>query len=92
MTVGACWTGAGFTVTTMSSLADSALSLAVNRSVYVPATEKVAVVVRFAAFAKVTVPTPATTDQVVVTIAGGLGRLSSVTVPDRLAAAGKVIV
>ena len=57
-----------------------------------PATEKVAVVARAAGFAKVTVPTPDTTDQVVVSVAGGLGRPSSLAVPDKLAAAGKVIV
>ena len=39
-----------------------------------------------------TVPGPLTLDQVVVTVAGGFGFPSSVTVPFRLAVAGKVMV
>ncbi len=50
-------------------------------------------VVAFAlAFPNVTVPGPLTLDQVVVTVAGGFGRPSSVTVPLRLAVAGSVMV
>ena len=59
---------------------------------YVPATEKLAVVARAAGLANVTVPGPDTADQVVVNVAGGLGRPSSLAVPDRLAEAGAVIV
>jgi hypothetical protein len=77
---------------TMSSLVERALSLAVKRRVYVPAAEKVAVVARARGLAKVTVPIPDTTDQVVVRVAGGGGRPSSVAVPDKLAVAGKVMV
>jgi hypothetical protein len=55
-------------------------------------TEKVAVVTFAAGLAKVAVPGPLTFDQVTVTVAGGFGRPSSVTVPFRLAAAGKVMV
>jgi len=36
-------------------------------------------------------PGPLTLDRVVVTAPGGVGRPSSVTVPDRLATAGKVV-
>ncbi len=41
---------------------------------------------------KVTVPGPLTLDQVMVKTPGGLGKPSSVAVPTRLAAAGKVMV
>ena len=44
------------------------------------------------ALPKVTVPGPLTFDHVVVTVAGGFGSPSSVTVPDRLAVAGRVMV
>ena len=49
-----------------------------------PATEKVAVVVFAVGLAKVTVPGPLSFDHVTVTVAGGLGKPSSVTVPLRL--------
>ncbi len=52
----------------------------------------VAVVAFALAFAKVTVPGPLTADQVVVTVAGGFGNPSSVTVPLSVALAGKVMV
>ncbi len=51
-----------------------------------------AVVESALALAKVTVPVPLTLDQVVVTLAGGLGSPSSVAVPTRLAVAGRVMV
>ena len=76
----------------ISSAAVKALSLAVRRSTYVPAAEKLAVVSTAAALPNVTVPGPLTSVQVVVTVAGGFGKPSSVTVPSSVAAAGKVIV
>ena len=51
-----------------------------------PCAEKVAVVSTADASANVTVPGPDTTLQVVVTVAGGLGRPSSVAVPSSDAA------
>ena len=80
-TTGAVLVAAGFTITTTSSNADSALSLAVSRSVYVPGAENVAVVAFALGLANVTVPDPINSDQVVGTVAGGLGSPSSVTVP-----------
>ena len=59
---------------------------------WLPAIEKVAVVVRALALPKVTVPGPLTIDQVVVTVPGGVGRPSSEADPARAAVAGKVIV
>src|SRR5512132_4587350 len=82
----------GFTVIVTSSLALSALSLAVRRSTYVPDAEKLAVVSTALALPKATVPGPLTLLHVVVTAPGGLGRPSSVTVPSRVAEAGSVIV
>ena len=71
-----------------SSLACSALSLAVRRNTYTPAAENVAVVSMAEASPNVTSPGPETLLQVVVTAPGGLGRPSSVTVPSRFAEAG----
>ncbi len=79
-------------MTLMSSLVDSTLSLAVSRRTYVPAVEKVAVVEAALALAKVTVPGPLTTVHAMVRVPGGLGKPSSVTVPTKLAAAGKAMV
>ena len=76
----------------MSSLELSAPSLAVSRSRYRPACEKLALVTSELALVKFTVPGPLTLLQVVVTVAGGLGRPSSVTVPLNAAVAGSVIV
>jgi hypothetical protein len=80
------------TVIVTSSVVDRALSFAVSLSTYVPSIEKLAVVFNAFALPNVTVPGPLTFDQVVVSIAGGLGNPSSVAVPLRLADAGSVIV
>ena len=79
------------TVIVMSAVLESALSLAVSRSTYVPAAEKLAVVMSVLTLLNVTVPGPLTLDQVVVT-ALPVGKPSSVTVPFRLAEAGRVMV
>ena len=93
LTTGAWLTGgAGFTVMATSSLADRALSFPVRRRTYEPDVENVAVVAAAFGLAKVTVPGPLTIDQVMVTAPGGFGSPSSVTVPARVAAAGKVTV
>src|SRR5439155_464206 len=78
-TVGGWFCDAGFTVTVRSSLLCRAESSAVSRSTYVPDAEKLAVVARDLASPKVTVP-------------GGFGRPSAVTVPLTLALEGSVIV
>jgi hypothetical protein len=80
------------TVIVTSSLVVRALSFAVSLRTYVPSIEKLAEVLSALASANVTVPGPLTLDQVVVSIAGGLGNPSSVAVPLRLADAGSVIV
>ena len=49
-------------------------------------------VLRREEFPKVTVPGPVTFDQVVVTVSGGSGSPSSLTVPDRFTRSGSVIV
>ena len=67
-------------------------SCAMRRSRYVPDVSKEAVVDRVEALPNVTVPGPLTLLQLVVTAPGGLGRLSSLAVPARLALAGSVIV
>jgi len=56
----------------------------------VPAVENVAVVLSAAALPKVTVPGPLAMLQLTVTVQ--LGRQGSVTVPDRLALEGRLIV
>jgi hypothetical protein len=81
-----------FTVIVTSSLLLSELSFAVRRNTYVSLCEKVAVVSTAFALPNVTVPSPLTLVQVVVTLAGGFGSRSSVTVPSRLAEAGSVMV
>ena len=68
------------TMIVTSSLADKAPSLAVNRSTYVPAAEKLAVVLRALTLPKVTVPGPLTLDQVWVRVLP-VGNPSSATVP-----------
>ena len=79
-------------MTVTVSLPINAPSLAVKIRTYVPLVEKLAVVARWDAFAKVTVPGPLTLLQVVVTTPGGFGSPSSVTVPERDADEGNVIV
>ena len=59
------------TVIVSSSLVDNRLSLAVRRRTYVPATEKLAVVLRADALPNVTVPGPLTLLHVVVSPAPG---------------------
>ncbi len=80
------------TVIVISSAVFRTLSFAVSRSTYVPAAEKLAVVSTAAALPNVTVPGPLTCVQAVVTVAGGVGNPSSVTVPSSVATAGRVIV
>jgi hypothetical protein len=79
-----------FTVIVTSSLLLSKLSFAVRRNTYVPLCEKVAVVSTAFALPNVTLPSPLTMVQVVVTLAGGFGSRSSVTVPSKFAEAGNV--
>ena len=71
-------------------MADSAESDAVKRSTYTPAAENDAEVDNADALPNVTVPGPDTFDHVVVTVAGGFGRLSSDAVPTNDADAGNV--
>jgi hypothetical protein len=80
------------TVTVTTSLLCRAESSPVSWRTYVPGSEKLAVVAGADGSPKVTVPGPETFDQVVVRVAGGFGRPSSVAVPDREAAFGKVTV
>jgi hypothetical protein len=68
----------------------SAVSLAVNRSTYVPEVEKPAVVESALTFPNVTVPGPLDFDQVVVNTPDG--KPSSLAVPLKFADAGSVIV
>src|SRR6267142_519747 len=82
---------AGLTTIVTSLLEDKAPSLAVNRSTYVPAADKLAVVLCAFALPNVTVPGPLTLDQVVVSMLPA-GRPSSVAVPFNLAEAGRVMV
>jgi hypothetical protein len=89
LTVGA-WL-AGFTVIVTSDVLDNALSEAVRRTTYEPATERLAVVLSAFAFPKVTVAGPLTFDHVVVRVLP-VGNPSSLAVPARLAAAGSLIV
>ena len=79
------------TVIVMSAELESTLSVAVSRSTYVPAAEKLAVVMSALTLPNVTVPGPLTLDQVVVT-ALPAGKPSSVAVPFRLAESGSVMV
>src|SRR2546425_939366 len=90
-TTGGLPAATGLTTIVTSALADKTLSVAVNRSTYVPASEKRAVVLCALTLPKVTVPGPLTVDQVT---ASGLpaGRPSSIAVPVRLAEAGSVTV
>jgi hypothetical protein len=82
---------AAFTVMTTSSEAESRLSLAVSRNVYVPAIENVAVVLRDVAFPNVTVPGPLTVLQDLVSVLP-VGNPSSVAEPDNVVDAGCVTV
>src|SRR5687768_2363437 len=77
------------TVTATSSEALREPSLAVRRSTYEPAAEKLAAVSTAAALPNVTVPGPVILLQAVV-IAEPVGRPSSVTVPLRAAVLGSV--
>src|ERR1044071_7500643 len=82
--------GIGLTVIVISEVDDNALSLAVSRNPYVPEVENVAVVLSALTFPNVTVPGPLTFDHIVCRVP--FGKPSSVAVPDRLAAAGSVMV
>ena len=75
----------------MSSEAFRTLSSPVSRSTYIPDVLKSAVVLSAFAFPNVTVPGPLTFVQLVVSVAGGFGKPSSVAVPLRVADAGSVI-
>src|SRR6266550_4115724 len=75
----------------MSSLLLSSESFAVNRSTYVPASLNAALVTVIVGLANVTVPGPLTLLQVLLSVLPE-GRPSSLTVPLRLAWAGRVIV
>jgi hypothetical protein len=79
------------TVIVTSSVDERTLSLAVSLKTYVPSIEKLAEVLSALASPNVTVPGPLTLDQVVVTVAGGLGNPSSVALPLSDALDGKVI-
>jgi hypothetical protein len=81
----------GLTVTTTSSLALSAVSLAESLKVYEPAAENAAVVDALEPDPNVTVPGPLTLVQVTVMVLP-LGNPSSLAVPQRLTAAGMVMV
>jgi hypothetical protein len=72
--------------TVVSLLADTTPSLAVKRSTYTPAIEKVAVVLVELGFPKVTLPGPLTSDHVVT------NALLEMAEPFRTAAAGKMTV
>ena len=76
---------------TTSSEDDSAPSLAVSRSVYVPAVDIAADAFNELTFTKTTVPGPLTLDQLK-EIVLPVGRPSSVTVPDNAGPAGRVTV
>ena len=77
-------------MTCTSSLAVSAVSLAVSLSTYTPFVEKLALVFAVAAFVNVTVPGPLTFVHDAVSLFDGSP--SSVTVPASVADAGDVIV
>ena len=80
------------TVTVTSSVVLSKLSLALSLRTYVPACEKLAVVLAALALAKVAVPGPLNLLHLRVSAPGGLGKPSSVAVATRLAVLGNVIV
>ena len=94
LTVGARFVPAvGLTVMVTSSVLINSLSLPVSLRTYVPNVEKVAVVSTTDESSNVTVPGPESFDQVVVTVAGGSGSPSSVTVPSsQTSSTGNVIV
>jgi hypothetical protein len=79
------------TVVVISSEDVRAPSLAVSLSTYVPGELKLTAVLSEFAFPKLTVPGPLTLLQVVVSVAGGLGRPSSVALPAKEAEFGNVI-
>ena len=83
---------AGLTVTVISSVVLIKPSLALSRRTYVPACEKLTVVLAALALAKVAVPGPLTLLHWRVSAFGGLGKPSSLAVPLRLALLGKVMV
>src|SRR5947199_10399342 len=83
--------GIAFTITVTSVVAASAPSVAVKRSTWIPAVENIAVVVSALGFPNVTGPDPLTWLQVTVSVLPS-GRPSSVSVPEKFAAAGKVII
>jgi hypothetical protein len=84
-------TTAEFTVTETSEVLDSAPSLAVRRSVYVPGNVNEAVVLRELLFTNATVPGPLTLLQATLRVLPP-GKPSSLAVPERVAALGYVIV
>src|SRR5678815_440879 len=84
--------GTGLTVTVISSVVLSKPSFALSRSTYMPACEKLTVVLAAFALAKVAVPGPLTLLHWRRSAAGGLGKPSSLAAPVRLALLGKVIV
>ena len=75
----------------ISEVLERALSVALSRNTYVPAAEKLAVVLLAPGLPNVTVPGPLSFDQVVVRVPGGFGNPSSVAVPFKVAEAGRVI-
>src|SRR5947199_4720167 len=83
--------GIAFTITVTSVVAASAPSVAVKRSTWIPAVENIAVVVSALGFPNVTGPDPLTWLQVTVSVLPS-GRPSSVAVPVRFAAAGRVTI
>ena len=80
---------AALTTIVISEVEDNASSVAVSRKVYLPAVENVAVVFSALALAKVTTPGPPIALQVVFRVLFGMPALA---VPERLAAAGNVMV
>src|SRR5262245_56833801 len=81
-------TGGALTKIETSSSTEPEPSLAGRRRTYEPPSEKLAVVSIALALPNVTDPGPLTFDHVVLTVPGGLGRPSSVTVPSKLAEFG----
>ena len=79
------------TVIVTSAELESSLSLAVSRITYIPAAEKLAVVLNALTLPNVTVPGPLNFDHVTVSVLP-TGRPSSVAVPLRLAEVGSVTV
>ncbi len=77
-------------MTVNSSEALSAPSVAVRRSRYDPATEKLAAVVALVGVPNVTLPGPVITDHCTASVPGIAGRPSSETEPTKVTPAGRV--